>query len=269
VPDHKKEAPGMDVDSTPKWALCTIEGFRQLSRSRYQEAAENWILSLDMLVRSATCDARLASSQTNSGVGYVMLQRMSEADSILNKAEESWERVRAAVASLEIPVVSTSSSFHFRLATKNLQTFADARRQRYARLCEASLVITRFNRFLAEANLDLNGDMESCANLLKASLAEILGARSPEVRLLSNVSGSFATRSNLLADLLAYAEKITEFECRRQTMTSAFSDECSNLEVAVGLTALLGPRLFRTIAVADGEWTEAARDLDSAPVIEG
>ena len=44
-------------------------------------------------------DPSLAASQTNAGAGYILLHRMTEADAILNEAEQTWIQVLDSIAS--------------------------------------------------------------------------------------------------------------------------------------------------------------------------
>ena len=229
----------MATDLACKWVQSTVAGFLEMSRSRYPEAAGHWLRALDVLDRSRPRDPRLAASQTNAGAGYILLHRMTEADAILNEAEQTWMQILDSIDSLDVPVVSISSSFHFRLASKNLQGFVQARRGRYARLCEASLAIARFNRLFTTANPLPSEAVEHRSTSLRTLLSDVLGPHSPEVRLLSSTAESPHNE----ADELLYGEKVGQFERRRQTMSDALSDECLNLETSVALTALLSPRI--------------------------
>ena len=244
----------MATDLACRWVQSTVAGFRQMSRSRYPEAAGNWLRALDVLERTKTCDPRLAASQTNAGAGYILLHRMSEADAMLSEAEQTWMHVLDSIASLDVPLVSISSSFHFRLASKNLQGFAQARRRRYVRLCEASLAIARFNRLFTTANPLATEAVEHRSTSLRTFLSDVLGPLSPEVRLLSSTAES--PHKEVLESL--YGEKAGQFEHRRQTMSDALSDECLNLETSVALTALLSPR---TVTAGGGD-----RQVDSTHV---
>ena len=173
----------MATDLACKWVQSTVAGFLEMSRSRYPEAAGHWLRALDVLDRSRPRDPRLAASQTNAGVGYILLHRMTEADAILNEAEQTWMQILDSIDLLDVPVVSISSSFHFRLASKNLQGFVQARRGRYARLCEASLAIARFNRLFTTANPLPSEAVEHRSTSLRTLLSDVLGPHSPEVRL--------------------------------------------------------------------------------------
>ena len=194
----------MATDLACKWVQSTVAGFLEMSRSRYPEAAGQLATRTRCSGSHKPCDPRLAASQTNAGVGYILLHRMTEADAILNEAEQTWMQILDSIDSLDVPVVSISSSFHFRLASKNLQGFAQARRRRYARLCEASLAIARFNRLFTTANPLPSEAVEHRSTSLRTLLSDVLGPHSPEVRLLS----STAELPHNEADELLYGEKV-------------------------------------------------------------
>lgn len=229
------------------WVRSTIAGFGELSRSQHVEAAGHWLRARDLAEGSPPSDAIHAASQTNAGVALVMLHRLAEADAVLSEAEQTWKDALAAVATLDVPVGGTSSSFHFRLASQSLEsleTFAEARRRRYAEMCETSLAIARFNRLFANPEHLADSDVEQRSMSLKGVLTETFGPRAPDVRLLAG--GGALLRSPAGEEL--YAEKVREFERRRLTLSGALSDGCLRLETAAALTALIDPRSARAWA---------------------
>jgi hypothetical protein len=148
-----------------------------------------------------------------------------------------------------MPMTGASSSFHFRLAAKVPTILIDARRKRYRRLAEAGRAITQFNLAFLNAQRAAAPHVAVRSAALKATLCEILGARSPEVRLLDGSAGSRATRD---FDAI-YADKLAALGEYRKTFDAALSEECAQLERAVALTVLLPPSMFDTIR--DGQDT--------------
>jgi hypothetical protein len=219
------------------WAATTTAGFRAMGASRHREAAHAWLLAVEATT-ALSGDPRYAAGQTNIGVAYALLGLANEAEAAFNTAESSWTQVLDRLPELDVPVVGTSSSFHFRLASENLASFAEARRRRYARLCDACLAITRFNALFADrAAPQPKAALAAAARTLAPLLSDVLGSRSPEMSLLTE--GASAS---------AYAEKVACFDRRRRSMTGALSADCLHLETAVSLTAMIAPGLFASEA---------------------
>jgi hypothetical protein len=220
----------METDPTHDWLKETLAGFTAMAGSESEAAARHWLRAREAF-RPADIAPLLAATHTNAGVGYALLRRMGEAETAFAEAERTWARVLRDVETMEIPVVGISSAFHFRLASQNFSAFEAARRRRYAQLCEAAVAITRFNRGWALSSRDA---VAASARSLAGSLAEVLGPRAPEIRLLSGA----ATPD---AGLSPYADKVVWLESRQRSLSDALSDTCRHLIVATHLTALLGP----------------------------
>jgi hypothetical protein len=213
------------TDTTSGWLEATIAGFRAMSASRHAAAARHWLAANDALHAATPHDPRRAASQANAGVAYILFARMDDADASLADAEQRWMRLLSHLASWDAPLRGQSSSFHFSLASRNLQAFQDAQRRRLARQCEAALAITRFNR-LAAGNRPAADD--AIVPALASLLSDVLGPNSPEVRLLRASEAS------------PYADKVAAHE-NRHPPTPA--DDWQRLEMAAALTVLLQPGL--------------------------
>lgn len=226
------------MDATHCWTNRTIAGFHAMSVSRREEAARCWVSVAEALRPAGPSDPRYAACQSNAGVGHILLFQQAEAEAALGEAERSWMLVLSNVGILDVPVVGTSSSFHFRLASQNLPAFTEARRRRYAKLCEAALGMTRFNSLCARAMASAQDDVEAARRSLKILLSDILGPGAPELRLLADAPASVGGESS------PYAEKISAFRLKQRSMAEALSDDCQRLEDAVALTALITPHLL-------------------------
>ncbi len=232
----------MSADKTQKWAASALRGFTEMSRARDEEAARSWLHAAGIL-QDATDDPLRAASLSNAGTAYLILQEQHEADSVFHEAERAWLRVIASIAALDIPMIGASSSFHFRLAAKAPDALIEARRHRYRRLAEAALAITRFNRLFVDVRNLASGAVAQRAGELTATLSDVLGAGSIEVRLLSTSTGA----SDAASAFSIYGDKAAEFADRQQTFPTALSQECARLETGVALTALLGPQILAAI----------------------
>jgi hypothetical protein len=230
----------MSADKTQKWATSTLHGFAEMSRARFEDAARSWLQAADFRHAADGSDPLLAASLSNAGSAYLILNEQHDADRALHNAEQAWLHVLSSIATLDIPMTGASSSFHFRLAAKAPDALIDARKVRYRRLVEAALAITRFNRLFVDEQSLASGVVQLRAHELKTILSEVLGARSVEVSLLSTSADADVAFS-------IYADKVSEFADRRQTLATAFSQECAKLETAVALTALLVPGIFTAI----------------------
>ncbi|MCC7252677.1 hypothetical protein [Hyphomicrobium sp.] len=223
----------MTEDAAHGWVDATLAGFRAMGASRHAEAAHHWLAAWDALAPTDMHDPRRAAGQTNAGVAYLLLQQAPEAEAMLAEAERGWMRVLGGIATANVPVPGRSSSFHFRLASRHLEAFQNAQRTRLARQCEAGLAIARFNRLVGSAR-PAAGD--ALVTTLAAQLADILGPRSAEVRLLRASAEAGEAHS-------PYADKAVELTARRGLLTEPSADDWRHLEVAVQLTALLRPGL--------------------------
>jgi hypothetical protein len=206
-----------------EWCDETIAGFGAMGASRYADAAAHWLVARDEFRSVAANDALAAAAETNAGVAYLLLGRTREGDAALGAAERAWQRYLDGVATSDVALSGSSSSFHLRLASRNTGAFQNAVRRRIARQCEAGLAMARFNRLLVGRTPEVS-DAHEVASLL----SDVLGPRSPEVRLLHASSH----------DSL-YAEKAAELAARPDLSSAA--DDRRSVEIAVALTALLRP----------------------------
>lgn len=226
-------------DAVQAWVEATLAGFRALSASRHGEAASHWLAAYDILRPMAQTDPRVAASQTNAGAARLLLRQGEAAETLLVEAELSWMRILAGIAAWDVPITGHSSSFHFTLASRNLQAFRNAQRRRYTRQCEAALAITRFNLLLAGAT---PGACTSIAPVLAAQLSDILGPRAPEVRLLRAAEHPSAAETGQSDSI--YADIVAEHAQRHASASIAVADDFRALEAGVSLTALLRPGLL-------------------------
>lgn len=224
------------------WPSTTVAGFRALACGRRDEAAGYWRDAQGALASVLPGDPRVASGLTNAGARAYLLGRTREAQAAFDAAEAAWLAAIEAVAALELPAIGASSAFHFTLASRNLPAFQDARRKRYAALCEACLAVTRFNRLFADAASTAPDAFGPAAQALAARLGDTFGPRAPEVRLLAR--GPAAPVSGADHPLSAYGDKAAEFESHRSSLAALLPDACRHLEAATALTALIGPWLL-------------------------
>lgn len=205
------------------WRDETIAGFGAMGASRYADAAAHWLSARYGLRSFAANDALVVAAETNTGVAYLLLRRASEADEALGEAERAWQRCLDGVATWDVELSGSSSSFHLGLASRNTGAFQNAVRRRIARQCEAGLAMARFNRLLVGG-----APAASDAHKVASLLSDVLGPRTPEVRLLHASS----------CDSL-YAEKAAELASRPDFISAA--DDRLSVESAVALTVLLRP----------------------------
>ena len=231
------------------WENVTIAAFRAMSSTRYAEAAELWG-SADMLLSSAEPDdPRRVASLNNQGLSYALTGKRESALSALAEAALLWTEMSSRVATMTIPLVGGSSSFHFRLASKNLAAFEGARRRPYEKLCAAGLAISRFNRLLLREPAASTAPIATSAASLADLLADVFGPCAPDVRLLSDAT----TRAADDQAYSPYGDKIVAFEQRLQSMSPAISQDCRRLDTALALTALLSPYLALTLPASTTE----------------
>lgn len=229
--------------SPPDWPSATAAGFRALACGQRDAAAGHWRDAQGALAAATPGDPRLAAGLTNIGAGAYLGGRMQEAREAFDAAEAAWLAAVDAIAVLELPVIGSSSAFHFTLASRNLPAFQDIRRKRLAALCEACLAVTRFNRLVALPAPSHRDRVEPAARKLAVLIAETFGPRAAEVRLLTDRSDD--------GRLSAYGDKASEFEGRQRSLSALLPDACNHLETATALTALIGPWLMLDTTVAD------------------
>lgn len=219
-----------------EWADETIAGYRALGSSRPAEAAGHWLSAAALLSSAAPDDPRCAAANTNTGVAHVLLGQMRKAEILLAGAELGWAAYARYIETADVPLAGRSSSFHFRLASRNLATFQSIERRRLARHCQAGLAITRFNRLLVGA-----GAAASAAAIpaLASLLSDVLGPRALEVRLLAASSQPPHNRTDPTDSL--YAEKAAELSVSCAAASSEQTDGLKGLDLAVQLTVLLRP----------------------------
>lgn len=220
------------MDTRDGWVDATIAGFRAMGASRHADAAVHWLGAHTALASAAPHDPWLATSQTNAGAAHLLLRQQHEADMAFAEAERSWIRLLDDVATADVALPGRSSSFHFRLASRNLEAFQDVERARHAQQCEAGLAITRFNRALAGAR-QVPCDTHSLIPLL----SDALGARAADLRLLGAVGPTSES------DDTPYADKAEELTARYAPAAAALTDGRRRLEAAVALTVLIRPGL--------------------------
>ncbi len=224
------------MGKTPDWEVETIAGFQSIGVSRIDEAAAHWIRAADLLPPGSSTDPRAGAAHSNAGIGHLLLGDRPAANEAFQSAEHFWTVLANRIPALDVPVVGTSSSFHFRLASGHVGSFTEARRRRYARMCDATFAITRFNHLFAHASPPSDAGIEAPRQTLIGLLVDVLGSQAPEIRMLE--------RSSDQDWASAYAEKIADFKARRPSMSEALSEDCHRLEMAFALTALFSPGLL-------------------------
>ncbi|MDQ8697652.1 hypothetical protein [Hyphomicrobium sp. LHD-15] len=222
----------------PEWAALMASGFGGLARGETAQAASQWQRAFDTMFPASESDARLAAGHSNVGAGLLLLGQRRDADAAFERAEQAWLETIAALPTLDFPVVGLSSSFHFRLASRNLPAFQEARRKRYAELCEACLAITRFHRLLTHARSPAPRVVESSARTLTDLLSETFGPRCVDVRLLES---RFVATVDGDIGLSLYADKVSEFASRQAALSALLPEACRDLETATALVALILP----------------------------
>ena len=224
------------------WTESTVRGFLELSRNQPGEAARRWLEADAVLDVTAAFDPLSAASRSNAGAARLLLGHDHEAELCFDAAEQFWRAAIAGIATLDVPMTGASSSFHFRLAAKAPEALIGARRDRYRCLAGSALAITQFNRAFASGENSSPAFVARRAAELKPLLRDVLGATSPEARLLVLCIEPAAG-----ADINAiYADKVSEITLRPQTLTATLSEACARLESAIALTALLALPLLKS-----------------------
>lgn len=220
------------------WKNETMAGFAALARGRYADAAHRWSVALNFVIDVEPHDPRRAAALSNLGAGRILAGQQAAAIDALDQSAQAWRRVASRIGTVDVPVTGTSSAFHFRLASRHLAAFQNARRKRLSELCAASLAITQFNRACAQPSK--TADIAQAANTLAEVLSRCLGPHAPEVRMLKPPCGS-ATSGAPIADA-PYAEKFAALAARRSERSDAFA----TIETACALTALVTPFAIAT-----------------------
>lgn len=219
---------------TRTWANTTLDGFCFVTKRETEAAARSWIEACDRLDRPCHDDAVTAVALSNAAVGNVLLHRPAAARAAFLACEGCWHTVAASLEVRELPIAATSSSFHFRLAGRDTETFTRLRRQRYMRLCCAGHEIVRFNRLQADLN-DNGAKLAARSRELQVCLTHAFGASWPEVILLSvGGDGHGKARESL------YEAKAAAFNRTIETAKIPL-DFWTRLECAVRLAAVLIP----------------------------
>lgn len=238
----------IDDTSLEIWERHTSAGFRALSCRRWQEAADEWLKSLDDVRTAERSDARLAAATNNMGVASLLEARWAAAERYFDMAREAWAQAQARIPELEIPVTGRSSAFHFRLATRHHEAFAESRRRRCAALCTAASAITDFNAGLARHASGRTSPSSEDPSVIVHAVVDAFGPRCPELKLIGEGDNSSATDA-AQTDAI-YAEKaLRARELQARSMAAALSADYRRLEMATNLTALLSPRLLGASAI--------------------
>jgi hypothetical protein len=227
----------MEAGLKSDWSAKILAGIGALSRGEPNEAIAHGLASFAHLEPETPGDPRRAATHANLGVGYLLLRDPTEAAAAFRAAETSWLDTIETLPTLDFPIVGRSSSFHFRLASRNVTAFQETRRKRYEDLCRACLAITRFNRMFADRRSLNRETVETSARKLAQLLSCVFGPRAPDVRTLTSL---FATGACDKKDGISpYSEKAAEFESRMQATSALLPEACRNLEAATALTTLI------------------------------
>ncbi len=223
-----------DHQLTLNWANATLGAFAFFAEGQNQKAAQAWIDANSLLVDGRHCIAIAAVASSNLATGKILLRRFAEARDAFRVSDQAWRALAKAIETRELPIASTSSSFHFRLAASDTNAFTRLHRKRYARLCETGWQIDRFN--------SLQAAPDQCPTLLTARSRELrnclkstFGASYAETTLLAedNEGSTFAAPSL--------------YEAKARALTAIIEAEGQSipfwprLESAVKLLALLLP----------------------------
>lgn len=241
------EIRGSSENDMEAWAVETTRGIREMAWGRKLEAARYWLEAAAARGAADAFDPIEAAQLSNAAIAHCLLGNAIEAERRTADAERAWCRIIDLVATLEIPLTGANSAFHFRLAASRPETLIEARRRRYRQLGEAALALTRFNRLFADRKNLANGVIGERARELMPVLAGILGAASPEARLLAVSAEPTAAEPVSVI----YADKLAEVSGRSETFAAALSESCVKVEVAVALTAMLAVPMFTTCGEAN------------------
>jgi hypothetical protein len=219
---------------TLKWANRTLAGFSLLAESHPVAAGRNWLEARDLLGENARCHAVAAVAHSNLAAGNVLLHRWADARTAFAQSGEAWRALAKQVDTAELPIATTSSSFHFRLAARDAASFMRLRRRRYTTLCHAGWDITRFNSLQASEEHDAAA-LEAGRRALRGRLLQTFGMSCVEVGLLSGDDEAAAIARAALYEAKAKAVHLLA-DAERPPVNF-----WKRLECAVKLTALLMP----------------------------
>lgn len=219
-----------DQQLTHNWADATLEGFAFIANGQNQKAAQAWIDADGLLADGGHCIAIAAVASSNLAAGNILLKRFAEARDAFRVSDQAWRALAQAIKTRDLPIEPTSSSFHFRLAASDTNTFTRLRRKRYAQLCETGWKIDRFNGLMAEpaANSVL---LSAHGRELRDSLTSTFGPSYAEAE--ANIGSAMAGSSHYEEKARACSAIV---ETERQSVPF-----WPRLESAVKLVALLLP----------------------------
>jgi hypothetical protein len=227
----------------PDWARLTIAGFRHLSNGSDGQAAFAWLRAADFYAESRDDDPRYATAHNNAGVAYSLLGRNDDAQVEFDIAQRNWTHALATVPSLDVPIGSGSSSFHFRLVSTSLDAFANVHRRKYDARCRTSIAITKFNSASANAKQFSDEQIRIQAQKLRSLTTDTYGQSSPESRLLSAI----AERKQFL-DASLHRDKVARIEHKFVQSPDRDDDPCFCIEIATELMAISPNRDLSKIA---------------------
>lgn len=214
------------------WAGTTLDGFRCMAKGQSEAAARNWVEACALLGEHEHGDAVAAVALSNAGVGNVLLHHSVAAQAAFLASEDCWRAVVAMIEMRDLPIATTSSSFHFRLAARDTESFTRLRRKRYLRLCQAGREIAQFNRL--QVGPDHNAaELAARSEDLRICLTQVFGPSCAEVTLLSGQD-----EGSEIAHALLYEAKAKAFK-RIVEAESPPLDFWTRLDCAVRLAALL------------------------------
>lgn len=219
---------------TQIWARATLDGFCFMAKGQSDAAARTWVEACDLLGEHRHGDAVAAVALSNAAVGNALLHRSAAARAAFLASEACWRAVAATIEMRELPIATTSSSFHFRLAARDTESFTRLRRKRYVQLCQAGREIARFNSLQAGMNNNAAALADRIRNL-RTCLTQTFGASCAEMALLSG-----RDEDSEIARVSLHEAKAKAFnrivEAARPPL-----DFWTRLDCAVRLAALLAP----------------------------
>ncbi|WP_439541349.1 hypothetical protein [Hyphomicrobium sp.] len=219
---------------THVWAGTTLDAFCFMAKGQSEAAARTWVEACDLLGEHPHGDAVAAVALSNAAVGNVLLHRSAAARAAFLASEDCWRAVAATIETRELPVATTSSSFHFRLAARDTESFTRLRRKRYVQLCQAGREIARFNSLQAGLNLS-TAVLADRIRDLRTCLTQAFGASCAEMALLSERDeDSGIARASLHEAKTKTFNRIVE-------AAKPPLDFWTRLDCAVRLAALLAP----------------------------
>jgi hypothetical protein len=247
-----------DQQLTLNWANATLGAFAFFAEGQNQKAAQAWIDANSLLVDGRHCIAIAAVASSNLATGKILLRRFAEACDAFRVSDQAWRALAREIETHDLPIAPTSSSFHFRLAASDTNTFMRLRRRRYARLCEAGWKIDRFNSLQAEP-APSPALLAARSRELRNSLRSTFGTAYAEASLLAETNQGSAIAGSSL-----YGEKARacsgSIEAERQSIPF-----WPRLESAVKLVALLLPNCIGAETPSEKTEAEASEDQACSP----